>query len=164
MVNVIKNSVLHTYAKGDNTSVFYRIGADTPKIQYEELIAQIVHINRFAPCTMWLRKGKNDINFSFPFISKPDGFGSSRLTLDFMVEFRNPEEFDWAFSNIYNYITSEIGCSVSDFFRTNENIPFVSEEKDHLHLHIKSNMLKIAEHDILDNCTILIDYPSTESL
>jgi len=160
MVNVIKNSVLHTYIKGDNTSVFCSIGTHTPKKEYEELLAHIIHINKCTPCGLWIEKKKKTINFSFAYENASPEFKSSKLTLDFNISFRNSEEFDWSFSNVYNYITKEIGYAASDFFRAGCDMPFISNENDYLFVHLKPNMLNISDSDIFGNSIILIDYLS----
>lgn len=160
MVNVIKNSVLHTYTNGGNTSVFYCIHQNSSKKEYEELLAHIIHINKCTPCGLWIEKKKKTINFSFAYENASPEFKKSKLTLDFSIAFRNSEEFDWSFSNVYNYITKEIGYASSDFFRAGCDMPFISDEKDYLFVHVNPNMLNISDSDIFGNNIILIDYLS----
>ena len=158
MVNVINNSVLHTTKDGASTSVFYSVHPGIEKTEYNEIISQIISINKIVPCSVWVSKERKSINFSFYYKSSSMGLESSRISLDFGVELRTKEEFDLSFSNFYTYITNEIGYSVSDYFLAHDDMPFVSKEKDSLYVRIKANMLTISPEDIFGNRTIIIDY------
>lgn len=158
MVNVINNSVLHTYNDGANTSAFFMITSDLDRRKYDELVSQIVSVNKKTPCNVWMSKNDMHIFISFNFKSPSTGLDSSKISLDFRVDFRNKEERDWCFSNFYNYIVQEVGYSVSDYFRSSNDMPFISEEKDSFYVRIKPNMLTQSFDDVLGNNTIIVEY------
>ena len=158
MVNVINNSVVHSYNGGASTSVFFYCNAASKKKDYEDLVAHIITINEAVACDLWISKKNNSINFSFCYKTPLGGLESAKMNLDFSVGFRTPEEFDLCFSNVYNYIVQEIGYSVSDYFKAHDTMPFISEEKDSLYVRIKPNMLTMSFDDLFGNKTIIINY------
>jgi hypothetical protein len=150
--------VLHSYNGGANTSVFFWANADTKKQEYEEIVAQILHINKAVPCDLYVDKKRKSINFSFSYKSPLPDLKTAKMNLDFQVVLRTTEEFDLCFSNIYQYIIQEIGHSVYDYFKANDNMPFISEEGDSLYVHLKSNMLTLSFEDLFGNKSIIINY------
>lgn len=158
MVNVINNSVLHSYNGGANTSIFAWVNAETKKQDYDDLVAHIININKAVPCDLWVDKKNKAINFSFCYKTPLGGLDSAKMNLDLQVGFRTTEELDLCFSNVYNYIVQEIGYSVSDYFKAHDTMPFISEEKDSLYVRIKPNMLTISLDDLFGNNTIIINY------
>jgi hypothetical protein len=158
MVNVINNSVLHSYNGGANTSVFFTATAETKKQEYEEIVAQILNINKAVPCDLYVDKKSRAINVSFAYKTPLGNLESAKVNLDFQVGLRTTEEFDLCFSNIYQYIVQEIGYSVSDYFKASDNMPFISEQGDSLYVHLKPKMLTLSFEDLFGNKSIIINY------
>lgn len=158
MVNVINNSVLHTWSDGASTSAFFVIASDLDKTKYDELVAQIILINEKVPCYVWMSKKDMHLYISFNYKAPTTGLESSKFSLDFQLDFRNIEERDWCFSSFYNYIVHDIGYSVSDYFRSSEDMPFLSEEKDSFYVRIKPSMLTRSYDDVFGNTTIIVEY------
>lgn len=157
MVNVINNSMLHTYADGSVTSVMYTIMPDLEPQKYDAFVSQIIEINKCVPCSLSISLKNKSIYVCFYYNQGADSFKSPRITLDFGLHFRSDEELMTCFANIYNYIVQVIGYSVSDYFKAGDSMPFISEEKDSLYVRIKPKMLTIS-----DNNTLVIDYPKMD--
>jgi hypothetical protein len=157
MVNVINNSMLHTYAEGSVTSVMYTITPELTPEKYDSCVAQIIEINKCVPCSLSTSLKSKSIYVCFYFNAVPDSLKSARISIDFNLVFRSDEEFFTCFASIYNYIVQVVGYSVSDMFKASDSMPFVSEEKDSLYVRIKPNMLTIS-----DNNTIVIDFPKMD--
>ena len=157
MVNVINNSMLHTYAEGSVTSVMYNISAELEPQKYDSCVAHIIEINECVPCSLSISLKSKSIYVCFYYNSEVDVVKLARISVDFNLVFRSDEEFYTCFASIYNYIVQAIGYSVSDMFKATDSMPFISEEKDSLYVRIKPNMLTIS-----DNNTLVIDYPKMD--
>lgn len=158
MVNVLNNSVLHTYNDGASSSIFFNVSSEKDRRHYEEVASQIIALNRNIPCNVFMSKKDRSINFSFLYKAPTGCLTSAKMNIDFSLKPATAEEFDLSFSSLYQYITEVVGYSTSDYFRANNDMPHISDEKDFLYIRIKPNMLKMSGEDLLGNNTLVIDF------